>query len=157
MRGKNNFRAGVTLLETLIAIALLALTLLSVFATLVPAGKREQQAQSRTAAYDVISSELAKLSHSLNRDVPSGERSRFWGSDFPTPSTPFKSGSTKVGSQEFLFEIFAVTMRDSSGADLGGVGNRLKQVEVVVSWGTGGPGRGHGEVREQVILGEPDE
>lgn len=148
---------GVTLLETLIAIVLLAVTLLSVLATMAPAGKKERQAHLRTAAYDLVRTELEKLSYSVIRDVPSGERARFWDGRFPAPSTPFKSGTVTVGRDEFRFEIFAQTIQDSGGAVLGGVGNRLKQVEVVVRWSVDGVGRGRGEIRELVVMGEPDE
>ena len=148
---------GASLLELLLALALLAITMVSVFSVLVPSKHRERQLQLRAVASDIVAAEISGVEQSVESDTPVGERARFWDQEFPKPSTPFREDSLPVGGQEFRFQVFAETIAGTPGLGIDGNGHRMKRVTVVVTWDYEGSGRGANTFEGVRILAEPGE
>ncbi len=126
-------RRGMSLPEVLLAIALLAITflsLMSVLASGLRADKKDYVKDSASAAAELIlNRELRQI-----RTSPAAKQA-FWNSDYPDRNSPYSSGLEVAGSTEFHYDICTRTVDDTSGSPFNGTEQRLKQVEIFVRWG----------------------
>lgn len=120
-------RSGFTLAEILLAFALLATTILTLVALSFYAYKAGKKSSNKTEASQIAVSLLSSVSHSAASDPA------FWSADHL--STPYRSGTRKVGKTEYEFEVFSETLiNETNGDPLGGADNRIKKIDVVVKW-----------------------
>lgn len=124
---------GFTLAELLLAVGLLALVILTL-AALITSAIRSNEKGTRTAqAVDVADALLARRLYDVEWDLPPGTRDAFWAASGawlpPTTAT--------MGGVDYQYTVFADTV-----AGVGGAGNRLKKVDLVMSWWDSGQGGG---------------
>lgn len=142
---------GFNLVELVIAIGILSVgifTLLTMFSTSLQA---RAKSSNLTAATHLAATEIQRARQSALHDRPSGSKALFWGSEYPSPATPFRSNEYTVSGTKFTAEVFAVTVRTPASGR-----NRLKKVDVVVSWSGGQKsGQGRTKARASSLVAEP--
>lgn len=125
---------GMSVPEVLIAIALLAITFLSLMGVLASglrADKKDYLKDSASAAAELIlHREFRRM-----RNSPAAKQA-FWNSDHPDRNSPYSSGEEVSGSAKFHYDICTRTVDDTSGSPFNGTGQRLKEVEIFVRWGS---------------------
>ncbi|MEW6279836.1 MAG: prepilin-type N-terminal cleavage/methylation domain-containing protein [Candidatus Eremiobacterota bacterium] len=125
-----------TLVEVLVALALIAVALLAVVAVGTASIRMSAKSSNLSAAAMVAETELSRAIYEAVNDQPPGSASAFWDNDWPE-SNPWTTGTRRVGNTDFEFAVDATTVNDATtGAELGtgASQNRLKLVHVVVWW-----------------------
>lgn len=121
---------GLSLAEIIVALGIITVLVLLLAALSFSALGSGQKSDDLGMAVQVAQQQLRKVAAQAKSDP------NFWGSDYL--ATPWTTGSVKVGTTHFDFEVFAQTLMDqSSGQPLGGNpvnSNRVKKVDIVVSW-----------------------
>lgn len=125
-------KRGFSLVELLVAIAILGLGGLALFGLFMTSIQARAKSNDTTSASRLASSELERAVLSAQRDIPTGSKEAFWDNDYPISGSPQTSTSTKVGGTDFTVDLFHTTVRaNTSGA------NRLKRIQVRVTWWNG--------------------
>lgn len=139
---QNGRGRGLSLAEVMVALGLITFMILALaglsFSTLSSSQKSGDVALATQVAHQQL-----KRSVETARADPN-----FWAADHL--AAPWTTGTVTVGSTEFRFEVFAQTLVDSvAGTELGGDpanSNRVKKVDIVVSWMSSGPRVGYGKL-----------
>ncbi len=125
----------------MVAVGLITVAILFLMGLTTAAVRSSNKSANLYPGYQVARKELARVTAAAATDPT------FWDQDYLT--TPWESGSLRVGNTEFNFEVFAQTLGDrTTGAPLGtatSANNRVKKVDIVVRW-WGGERQGHGEL-----------
>ena len=158
-------RSGLSLVEIVFSLAILAVAFLSMISIASLALRSQAKSQTNQTAVQVAHRQINRAIIQVQSDTPAGSYSKFWTSDFPCPTTPWTVGNDTVGSTPYSYAVYASTVTNSSGAPLGGTvppsgpGNRMKQVDVVVTWwSTDGSREGYGRLQTQMtrLINETD-
>ncbi|MCA9796935.1 MAG: prepilin-type N-terminal cleavage/methylation domain-containing protein [Candidatus Eremiobacteraeota bacterium] len=157
-------RRGFTLAELIVAIAFLAIIVLSLTALATQAVRYSRKGVDTSVGNEVAQSNLERHIRQAMLDNPSGDYDRFWNN--PHVATPFVTGQEQVGKTEFTYAIYAQTLLDqTNGTNLGSLSgglsdNRVKQVWCVVHWYDSQvkarQGYGQLEARATTIIAERD-
>ncbi|MBI3925132.1 MAG: hypothetical protein HY319_06295 [Armatimonadetes bacterium] len=146
---------GFTLIELLLAVLLLTLIILMLVGLTTSALRSEEKAARLGRASDVAESLLARTVYDVQWDLPAGTRSSFWsaagGTAWLGPTT------VTLGGVEYDYTVYADTVADTVGTPLGTVsgepGNRVKKVDLVLTWWdsgeSGGQRQGYGRLELQ--------
>lgn len=128
--------------ELILAVGLITVAILFLVGLSTATLRASDKSSKLYPGYQVARKELDRVCSSAAGDP------NFWLQDYL--ATPWESGSIRVGTTEFNFEIFARTLLDeSTSAPLGtstSANNRVKKVDIVVSW-SGGERQGQGQLR----------
>lgn len=129
----SNSRRGLSLMEVIVAVGLIALAALAVLSVCSSVLEYRRQSTDALNAARVTDMVIERVVASLTKDTPAGTRDDFWASSFPYPDTPYKEGTHKVGDREFSYAVFA--------EDIPGIGdasadppNLLRRLDVYVWW-----------------------
>lgn len=127
------FPKGFSLTEVIVAVGILGLTLLTLLTLCSIALKYHRQSLNNATAVRVNDMVLERAVAGVIHDTPSGEADKFWGNQYPYPSTSYREGVEKVGRESFNYAIYAV--------DIPGLGdssttppNVLRRVDAYVWW-----------------------
>lgn len=91
---------------------------------------------------------LSEEIYKAQNDIPPGAKTNFWGN--PWDVTPYKTGVIRTNETDYQYWLYAETLTDVvTGLPLGGATNRVKKVDIVVSWwgAQGGSRGGYGQLR----------
>lgn len=141
-----------SLIEILIALALLSLGALAMFSLWMASLQAGSKATQLAAAAAVADGELSRVVRAATLDDPPGELTRFWAQDYPTSGAAFSTGSVSAGGTAYDFEVHTQTVLSEPDGT-----NRIKQVLVTVTW-WGGQRQGHGRLSTQAsrLVTEPE-
>ena len=124
---------GFTLTEVIVAMGILGFGLLTLMSVLSISLKYQRQNINNMNAARVNDMVLERLVSSIHNDAPAGTADAFWASQFPYPNSAYKTGTEKVGRDEFNYAIYAV--------DVPGIGdpstdppNILRKIDAYVWW-----------------------
>ena len=149
-------RNGFSLSELVLAVGLLAMVILALAMLGISTIRSSEKAARFSQASQVGSSLITRILYDVECDQPPGTRDAFWDHVGPAPwqaVTP-----VTVGGVEYEYEVFAETVLETSGVASGTVagepGNRVKKVDLVMTWmdsrSTGGFRRGYGRLELQL-------
>ena len=116
---------GFSMLEIILAIALIAIAVLVLMGLATTALSARQKSLDTEAARQVAQAQLQRVIRSALNDSPSGSRRRLFGHN---SEAPLESGSSTTGVTEFSYSVFAKSLT------VGAAPNRLAQVRVEVWW-----------------------
>ena len=134
-------KRGFTVSEVLIALALLAITFVSVLAVLAAGIRADKKGFLKESAASVSELLQRRLLKDVGRDDPPGARANFWSVDKPDRSDPYQQGLEISGGTRFEYAICTQTLTPSFGSN---PGKRLKQVDVYVRWSSDDVRAGYG-------------
>lgn len=119
---------GFTLVETILALGLLAITILAMGLLTLTIIRSSTESNDRTSAAAVASTLLDRVLLEAQKDP------NFWDTDYSL--TPYKEDKTRFGKIDYHFKVTAHTVLDPDGDSLGQElpNNRLKRVTIVLSW-----------------------
>lgn len=134
MTPSRRLHIGFTLAELMVAVFLVAVAMLSVFALTISVLRTDQKTRDTSVGREVAQMLAERTFARVRADQPAGTRANFWENDFV--GAPYETGSYKQGSTEFKYTIYAQTVVDTLGDSVGGNvdENRLKKVDVILSW-----------------------
>lgn len=118
---------GFSIIELLVAIAVLGLGLFSLLSVLTASIQANAKSTNLSSALDLASSELERTIQGATKDLPAGSKEAFWTQDFPPSGPPLKQYEEKVGGTKFLVEVFNQTIAGTGN-------NRIKKLTVLVFW-----------------------
>lgn len=120
--------------ELLVAIGLFAVAILSILGLSIAMARGTQKGDDTAHGGVVARILLERLVDRLRADMPAGASDDFWDQDHIV--SPFEEGEIKNNNTDYQYKIYARTVRDTSGTEIGGTtpGNRLKKVDVSVWW-----------------------
>lgn len=128
-----------SIFEVLLALALLAVTFLSLMGVLAMGLRADKKSYVKDCAYDVASYILEREFKLISND--SNARANFWGGDSPNRGNAYKSGVQDFGGDKFSYEICTTTVSSFNAA-----GSRLKKVQIFVHWGADEVRSGYGSL-----------
>lgn len=129
-----------TLMEVLLATAILAMALFAIL-SLASLGLRSgQKSFDQTVAIQVADQQL----NQVIVEALTGYSNDLFDQDYLYPTNALKTGTTTVGREDFSWAIYAQTVyrTDSTALGEGSQNNAVKKVDVVVRW-WGEQGQGH--------------
>ncbi len=135
IRGRPSSPGGFSLGELLVTMGLIAVAILSLMALSILMARADREGVD-TKVGDVVAGMLVeRLLDQVRADNPAGTAANFWDNDFDS-SNPYEEGDYRNNNTEYHYQIFAVTVRTTGGAEVGDgtTGNRLKKVDVIVNW-----------------------
>jgi type II secretory pathway pseudopilin PulG len=141
--------SGLTLLEVMVSIGLAGALVLMMLLLGTTAISTDAKASDRQIASAVAESQLDLLTREVSmRD--SDAREAFWrAADGPYAGLPVQPSLVSNGT-EYSLTYSLQMMRSPTGAPAGGPSNRLRQVNLVVSWWSGEQGKaGYGQFTVQ--------
>lgn len=135
---------GFSLMEVLVSLGIMAIALLALVTVLVTGLRAEDNSTQRKAGQDVAERVLGRTLGKL-KQLSEAENNDFWNREHSAPSDPWLAGVEKRDGYDYHYKIFSSTVVNKStgqpfGEAHGYEFNRLKKVDVVVSW-SAGPGR----------------
>jgi hypothetical protein len=144
-------RGGFSLAELLLAFGLLTIGILALIGLSITALKSGQKSSDSIDAAQVATRQLADVRQRAASDAD------FWQAEHKT--VPYETGAVRVGKTDFTFECYSETLLNGeTGEALGsGVdGNRVKKLDIVVTWLGEGPKSGYGRrtLRESCLVNE---
>jgi prepilin-type N-terminal cleavage/methylation domain-containing protein len=140
--GKRRRRSGFTIIETLIAMSITALSMLAILTTLQMTRLSNSLEQERSRAHQIVSEEMEKVRFSLYTLVTAGTEVTVWDNGTPDDMTDDTQGTLEI-----------VITDPETGATLAAAPNPAKrvQVEVTLSWNPRGRLGGSKTMRETVM------
>lgn len=140
-------QAGYSLAELLLAIGILAISVLSVLALSLRIAAASQKSNDLMVGEMMVDRLLDRVVAEVRNDKPPGKKAKFWGT---ADHLPWSTGKFTADKTEFEYEIRARTLVNAKGDTVGSSSslseNRLKKVDVVVHWwdskNAGRPGYG---------------
>lgn len=146
-------REGFTVSEVLVALALLAITFVSVLGVLAAGIREDKKGFLKESAASVSELLQRRLLKDVSRDDPPGARANFWSVDKPNRSDPYRQGEEMSGSTRFEYAICTETLVPSFGSN---DGKRLKQIDVYVRWSSDDARAGYGSTlhHDRLIVSE---
>ncbi len=147
---------GLSVAEVVIAIALLAITFVSLLAVLAGGLRTDRKAYFKDAAASTARVLLTKSLGKVTQDLPPGTKAHFWSQDFPDRDAPYLKGEETSGDVTFRYEICTRAVMSTAGVPFGSPNHRLKQVDIYVSWTSDDERTGYGSTvyRDRRILSE---
>jgi len=129
-------RIGFSLAEVLLAMGTMVLVILSILALVIALNRGSRKSVDLSAAQFAADQILTVAIDRAQRDVPAGEHSRFWDTDYAPPGPAYLQGSLTSNRTEFFYRIDATTARDAANNPINnGLNfNRLKLVQVEIHW-----------------------
>ncbi len=135
-------RRAFTLVEVLMAIAVMAVTLLTLVSVCALGLRADKKSLTSLAAVQLGERQLDRWLSRARDDDPAGSKADLWDRNCPYPS-PWKQGRETIGGVDFDYALY------TSEVPLGQItpNNRMKRVDVVVTW-MGGDRSGSGQMQE---------
>lgn len=154
---RGSYRA-MTLFEVVVGIGLAGTLVLMVLLLGTTALSTDAKASDRQIASAVAESQLDILARSVSlKDSPA--RIQFWGAQNGEYTGPPVAASVMSNGTQYGLSYHVETVRSPTGDLLGGTSNRLRKVDLTVSWwedGKGRPGYGDLRVERTRVLRESD-
>ena len=129
-----NRRRAFTLTELIVAIGFFAVAILAVLGLSLAINRLEAKSANTNVGKSVASQILQRTLSDVRADQPPGARANFWDSDHLDP--PWDEGVQLSDHTRFNYTVTCSTVSDTAGDEIGhGIGgNRLKKVDVLVTW-----------------------
>lgn len=151
--------AGFSLVEVLIALAIMGIALLGLVTVLASGMKAQDKLSKSVLARSVASTVFERTVNEMGVSSPDDVED-FWDQDVSSEQTPYRSGTEMVGNTAFDYVITATEVRGTDGAPFGTAtgqdGNRLKFMTVTVRWAADGAeakvGTGKQEIKISRLL-----
>lgn len=152
---KNKDHEGLTLIEVIIAIGIMAVALLAILSVASMALTYQRQSINNLNAASAAETVLNKaITRVLSEDPPATIQAQFWGTEYPFPSTPYDSGTLKIGREEYQYRIYALNVPGIGDPAAAPVPNVLKKVDAYVWWKDSGAGEKRSFATRLVNQGE---
>lgn len=138
MRVQGFKRKGLSLAEIVLSLGLLSVIILVLAGLSYSAATANQKSEHLAVALQLANQQLRRAAQAAAVDTA------FWNSDHL--SVPWTTGSVKMGSTTYEYEVFDQTLLDDSGQPLGeSTSSRVKKMDIVVTWFGQGARVGQGE------------
>ena len=148
------------MLELLLALGLIAVTILSVLGLSIGIARSNQEGVDRTVGGVVATNLVKRLLSQVKSDNPSGTTANFWGQD--SGSLAYEEGVYSNNNTDYNYKIFVLDVKDTAGDPIGDASteNRLKKVDVRIAWwgseGQARQGQGKLEVKLSRLISESE-
>lgn len=146
---------GFTLIEVLVAVAIMGVALLTILSVASMAVNHQRQSinnlNAASAAEKVLNRAITRV---LSEDPPAAIQAEFWGTQFPFPTTPYDSGTINVGRETYQYRIYAQDVPGVGDPAAAPVPNTLKKVDAYVWWKDSGAGEKRSFATRLVNQGE---
>jgi hypothetical protein len=140
-KSKQALRAA-TLAEVLLGLGLVAMAFFAMLSVCSLGVRLNEQSMVSIKAAQLADSESSRTVSQILYDQPAGTRLNYWkagvtGPNFSYPSTPFRTGSATIGTDQLHFAVYATTL-----SGVGGVAaeNTVSRLDTYVWWKEDGPG-----------------
>lgn len=129
-----------SLMEVLLATGIMALALFALLSMASLGMRSGRKSFDQTVAIQVADQQL----NQVVVEALTGYSTDLFDQDYPFPNQALRSGTTRVGRDDFSWSIYAQTIycTDNSALGAGSEDNAVKKVDVVVRW-WGDQGQGH--------------
>ena len=121
-------KRGFSFVEMVLAVGLLAVTILATGLLAMTMLRSQTESNDRISAVAVCNTLLDQTLNEAQAD------SAFWTGDHSV--TPYKEDTVKMGKLEYQYQVFAQTVVDTAGDEVGTAltDNRLKRVTIQLTW-----------------------